>query len=463
MSRHLWRAIAVLTVLTLALAACGNSKKDAGDSGTTTTTTAAGGSTATTAKGGGEANRNTFKSISGVPGVTDTQITYAMIGTKSNNLLGNCIFDCYLAGIKAYFAYRNSEGGIYGRKLVVGQQLDDELGQNQVRALEVTSGKKAFGVFEATLLASGWGDLDKAGLPAYAWGINAAEAANRSRIFPSLVLGCIDCTGRRVPYMARLAGAKRVAAIGYGVNESSKACTNATAKSVEMYSAETGAELAYTNADLKFGLPNGIGPEVSAMKRAGVDFISTCIDLNGMKTLGQELRRQGMQDVVLYHPNSYDQKFVASAGGIFEGDYVSVQFLPFEANTTGSALVSFLKWMKKQGSQPTELAMTGWINATLAFEGLLAAGPEFNQAKVTDATNAMTAFDADGLIQPIDWTTEHTPYTQATRGSVKGKECMTNVQVKSGKFVLVGDKNKPWLCWPDVSTKWSEPVPTSFG
>ena len=68
--------------------------------------------------------------------------------------------------------------------------------------------------------------------------------------------------------------------------------------------------MAYVNDNLAFGLPNGIGPEVTAMKDAGVDFVSTCIDLNGMKTLAQELQRQGMDDVVLYHPNTYNQQFV---------------------------------------------------------------------------------------------------------------------------------------------------------
>ena len=47
--------------------------------------------------------------------------------------------------------------------------------------------------------------------------------------------------------------------------------------------------------------------------------------------------------------------------------------------------------------------MVGWINATLAYEGLLAAGPDFDRDKVIAATNAMTDFDAGGLIEPVDW------------------------------------------------------------
>ncbi len=457
MSRTLRRGLAALSILTLVASACGNSKGESSP-----TTTPGSGGTATT--GGGEDDRDTFVAISGVPGVTDDEIAFAAIGTRTNNPLGNCVLDCYLDGIKAYFAFRNSEGGIYGRDLVIGQELDDALAQNQAKSLEVSSGDDAFGAFQATLLASGWGDLDAAGVPTYTWGIHSTEAANRSHIFPSFAIRCGDCTGRAVPYAVQQAGAKKVASLGYGISENSKVCTNSVADAIKLYTDDIGAEVAYVNDELAYGLGGGIGPQVSEMKNAGVDFIATCIDLNGMKTLAQELRRQGMDDVVLYHPNTYDQAFVTEAGDLFEGDFVTVQFLPFEADTSGTALEDFVTWMDAQGSQPTELAMVGWINATLAFDGLLAAGPDFDRDKVTAATNAMTAFDAGGLIEPLDWTTAHEPYTQATRDEGgDSRECTALVRVEDGVFVTVAPPETPWLCWPGDDLAWSEPEPTSFG
>lgn len=446
----------MLFVLSVAAAACGNSGDD---SGGPTTTDAEPGTTAPDGAG----DRDTFVEITGVPGVTDDEIAYAAIGTRTNNPLGTCLFDCYLDGVKAYFAFRNSEGGIYGRDLVLAQELDDELGQNQVRALEVTSSDNVFGAFQATLLASGWGDLDAAGVPTYVWGIHATEAANRSNIFPSIAIRCADCTGRAVPFAVKTAGASRVASLGYGVSENSKVCAQTIKASIDLYGGDIDAEMAYLNDDLDFGLSSGIGPEVTAMKEAGVDFIATCIDLNGMKTLAQELVRQGMEDVVLYHPNTYNHQFVEEAGGIFEGDFVSVQFLAFESESSGSALGDFLTWMDKQGSEPSELAMVGWLNASLAFEGLLAAGPDFDRAKVLSATNAMTDFDAGGLIEPIDWTEAHVPYTQETRSVDTGDECTVLVRVEDSAFVTVGPEDRPWLCWDGEDLSWSEPTPTSFG
>ena len=97
MSRTLRRAIAVLTILILAASGCGNSGDDDDASGDD-------GATDDAAEPSGEEERDTFVSLDGVPGVTDDEITFAAIGTRSNNPLGTCILDCYLQGIEAYFA-----------------------------------------------------------------------------------------------------------------------------------------------------------------------------------------------------------------------------------------------------------------------------------------------------------------------------------------------------------------------
>ena len=456
MSRTLRQAIAALSILVLTASACGNSGDD--DSSPDPTDDA----TDDASGPSGEEERDTFVEISGVPGVTDDAINYAAIGTRTGNPLGTCLLDCYIDGIEAYFAFRNSEGGIFGRDLVLSEDLDDALGNNQARSLEVVSNDEVFGAFQATLLASGWVALDDAGVPTYAWGIHATEAANRPHIFPSTVIQCADCTGRAVPYLAQLAGLSKVASLGYGVSENSKVCTNNNAAAVELYADDTDTEVVYVNDELAYGLAGGIGPEVTTMKEAGVEIIATCMDLNGMKTLAQELSRQGMDDVVLLHPNTYNQAFVKEAGDLFEGDYVSVQFLPFEADSEGTALADFLEWMEETGSEPTELAMAGWINATLAFEGLLAAGPEFDRDKVTAATNAISGFTAGGLLEPIDWATAHTPFTNDTRPGDADDECSAVVQVVDGEFETVAPPETPWLCFPP-GTDWAEPEPTSFG
>ena len=453
MSRVVRRSAAALAVLALAATACGNSE----EGGSSATTAPPDDATATTAATG---DRDTFVAIEGVPGVSDDAINFAIIGTRSNNPLGTCILDCYRDGIDAYFAYRNSEGGIYGRDLVVGEELDDALSQNQVSALQVISDGNSFGVFSATLAASGWGDLDAAGVPTWVWGINANEQAGRQHIFGSLGTPCIECTGRSVPWAVQQLGGTRVAALGYGISENSHQCAEAVGASMGLYGEDVGAEVAYLNPDLDFGLPNGIGPEVTTMKEAGVDFIAMCLDLNGAKTLAQELDRQGMGDVPMYHPNTYDQQFVAAADGVFDGDVVTVGFRPFEADAEGTPLADFQHWMEETGSEQTELAMVGWINADLAFQGLLAAGPEFDRASVVAATNRMEGYTASGLTIPIDWTRQHSPQSEEARHP--GLECTALVRVVDGAFEVMGSAQEPWMCWDNEDRTWSDPEPEAF-
>lgn len=139
-------------------------------------------------------------------------------------------------------------------------------------------------------------------------------------------------------------------------------------------------DMAYVNDDLPFGLPNGIGPEVTAMKKAGVDFVISCWELNGAKTVEQELERQGMGDVQL-NSNQYDAAFVADADGLFDGAILRVPFRPFESASEG-ALATYKKWMKETDAKLTEVSMYGWINADLAYQGLKAVGPDLDRAKV---------------------------------------------------------------------------------
>jgi hypothetical protein len=301
-------------------------------------------------------------------------------------------------------------------------------------------------------------------MPLYVWNIHPAESADEA-VFGHTGVLCITCTRRYNPYVIELAKARKIGILGYGVSENSKLSAGATRDSIEKYSDDIGgAEVAYFNDDIAFGMPNGIGPEVTAMKDAGVDLVTASIDLNGMKTLAQELERQGMGDVPMLHPNTYDQAFVKEAGDLFEGDYVFVISRPFEAESAGSQLETFTKWMEETGSEITEISLYGWINADTAYEGIKAAGEDFDRAKVIAASNEkLTEYTAGGLIPPIDFSRQHEAPTEEDPVTHGGPyECGAFLKVEDGEFEVVGDKAKPWNCWSTESTGWSEPEHLNF-
>lgn len=443
---HRRRLLAVAGAVVLILAGCGNSSEEGGDDGAGSGVTEGGPS-----------------SSGDVPGVTDGEIRFSAIGVRSNNPLGTCVLDCYVDGIEAYFAFRNSEGGALDHELVLSEVLDDELSNNQARALDVLSADDTFATFNATQIASGWADFAEAGVPLYVWGIHFEEMAGQESIFGYSGVRCASCTSRPQVYAGTMRDATKVAALGYGVSEASKQCAVAADASVDLYGDEADMEMGYLNENLEFGLPNGIGPEVTAMKEADVDFIIGCLDLNGMKTLAQELERQGMGDVPMLHSNTYDAAFVAEAGDLFEGDIVSVGFRPFEADPGDSQLGDFLEWMEETGSEVSELAMVGWINADTAYQGIVAAGDGFDRASVIEATNEMTEYTAGGLVVPIDWSRQHEAPTEddpATNGYAQ--ECNAYVEVVDGAFELIGEADAPFFCWDGTDREWAEPTATEF-
>ena len=108
--------------------------------------------------------------------------------------------------------------------------------------------------------------------------------------------------------------------------------------------------------------------------------------------------------------------------------------------------------------------MVGWINADLAYRGILEAGEDFDRESVITATNEMTEYTASGLTQPVDWSRQHEPRTDedpATHGPEH--DCIALVEVADGgQFEVVGDAAAPWHCWPGDTLDWSEPEPMNF-
>ena len=75
----------------------------------------------------------------------------------------------------------------------------------------------------------------------------------------------------------------------------------------------------------------------------------------------------------------------------------------------------------------------------------------------------VTDFNAGGLIEPIDWTEAHTPYTQDTRDEDSSDECTVLLKVEGGEFSTVAPPETPWICWSQTDLAWAEPEPTTFG
>ncbi len=254
------------------------------------------------------------------PGVTADTIRVGGVASITNAL--QAPYGDIFKGVKAYFAMVNSEGGIYGRRLEVVSERDDQMTQNlrETQAL-LTEDNVFAAVGLATIFDfSGATELEKAGIPSFGWNINADW--NKPNLFGNVGALCLGCSGVEAPWIARQLHRTTVGVLAYNVDDSKK-CAEGLKKSFDEFPS---AKVGFYTDSLTFGQPD-LSVEVSKMKDAKVDLIMTCMDTNGVLTVAKEARKQGL-DTIQYLPNGYDQAFMKANGQFFEGSIVRVPFGP---------------------------------------------------------------------------------------------------------------------------------------
>jgi hypothetical protein len=388
------------------------------------------------------------------PGVTDTEIRVGGVASKTNPL--GVDYSSTFDGVKAYFNMVNSskERGIYGRKLRLTSQRDDQVGMGRQEVQGLISEDDVFAVVPvAVLLFTGADLLAQAGVPTFGLNMNPEFGSEQGPGAPNLFgdkgsFLCFTCASQQVPWLAKQLKAKKVGVLAYQSPQSSE-CAKGWQASFEKYPT---AKVEFLDTSLTFGVTDVSG-DVSQMNDKGVDLVVSCMDINGTLTLAKEMKKQGL-DAVQFLPDTYNQKFIEENARFFEGSYTETVFTPFEVKQKPRGLKDFQKWMKKGGFEQNDKSLVGWMNADLFYQGLAAAGPEFTRQKVVDAINKMTDYRAGGLLPGIDWTIAH------TQNPPQG--CGVMLKIRSGKFVpTFGKPDTPFVCFqadPLPDTLQSKPT-----
>jgi len=346
---------------------------------------------------------------------------------------------------------------------------DDQLSQNAREVEAILDQDNVFAVLPIATIASfsGAKKLEAAKIPTFGWGIND-EWGGPPNFFGHLGALCNGsaCPGITVPWVMHKLGKHKVGILGYNV-PSSADCVDGLKSSFDKYGKSAKAKIVYTDKALSFGVTD-LSTDVKNMVDNGVDFVTTCMDTNGVLTLAKEMRQQGLQ-ATQYLPNGYDQAFMKKNGGFFENSVVITQIAPIETKPPFPALKNYVKFMKKQGKPLTENAEIGWVNADNFVTGLKLAGPNFTQQKLIDGLNTETAFTDNGMIVPINWTYQHND-PRAPDGTVNPKyanpySCGSTLRVRNGEFVpLKTPPGLPWICTTGVNppTLTKTPVYRTF-
>lgn len=413
------RVVAALMVFGLVAAACSNSSGD--DSGSSS----------------GSGNGDEVSTVD-QPGVTDTEIKVGGVVTLTGNPIGSDLGGLN-DGVEAYFEMINSEGGIYGRDLVLADKRDDALVNNTQEVQALVQSDVFAAIPMGTFVFTGADILAESGIPAFGWNVNE-EWTGPENLFEQEGALCFDCAGPGVPWIAQELGKERLAVLAYNVAQSS-GCAEGLQNSFEQWPS---AEVAFVDTSLAYGTVD-FSAQVQQMVDADVDMVTTCMDQNGVLNLAREMRRQGL-DAVQYLPNAYDHAFMDEYGEFFEGSYVRTSFAPLETEPQPEGLANYLEWMDTTGKPVNEYSLIGWIDADMFVTGLELAGEDFTQQKVIDALNEETQFTAHGILEGLDWTLQHQDPTEP--GNRPNPECAALSIIEDGEFVpAFTEEGKPFTCF----------------
>jgi ABC-type branched-subunit amino acid transport system substrate-binding protein len=401
---------------------------------------------------------------SGRPGVTSTEIQVGGLASPVSVL--NVPYVDGFDGVNAYFDKINKAGGVYGKKLKLVAQLDDQgAPSGNIRAVRsLVEEKKVFAVLPVmTNSFAGGSYLASKNIPTFGINVDAGWCgtnAEGQKIQDDVINNgiftdqcprqslfgekgsflCFSCASIAPAYIAQQEHLTKGAIFTYTA-PSSVACSKGTEQSFKEY----GIDLVYEDKSLEFGFSD-VSSDVQAMKDKGVQFVATCMDFGGAFKISQGLKQAGVSDVVFYAPEGYRDDVIKKYGKQLNNWFFGLSFADWQSKKSNlpTGTREYLAAMKKRGVSPSEQSQAGWINAALFVEGLKKAGKDFTQQSVIDAINSIPDFTADGMVPPQNWTATgdgHGPGHAA---------CTAYVEAVNGKFVpRYGKPGQPFVCFQD--------------
>jgi branched-chain amino acid transport system substrate-binding protein len=349
-------------------------------------------------------------------------------------------------GCQARVGRENSKGGVNGRKVDVEYVDDQSGGANKTAAQDLVQNKHVFMVVNNSsfaFLTYQW--LLDNGIPQVNGGYDGTYygTEGNENVISALgnVVAASGVTYDGLPKVMKAMGAKKVAALAYGISASS----TAAAENLQKYAVpEVGLEAVYTNTTVDFGSTD-VGPQVLGIKNAGADAVYLPLVAGSNIAVVQGLAQNGVKMKSTVLATGYGQPMLDQPVSKTFGPEVvmATGFAPVELKT--KATKQFQADLKKYGGYtgvPDFGMYTGYITCDLALVGLKNAGNPPKRADFAPNLRKLGTYDQAGLAcRPIDISLE-------TYGQASKTACGWYVQVKDGKFVLFPPKGKssktPW-------------------
>lgn len=373
------------------------------------------------------------------PGVTAKEIKLGYIYPATG--VAASISKNGIRGFEARIKAQNAVGGCNGRKITYETADDGSSAQNLTAAKDLVENKNVLAVVNQSPFAFlSYRYLLEQGVPMIGAGTDGTyyQQKGNENILSSGGNGVLfgDVIYDTAARAAKMAGAKKVAALAYGQASSSVA----SAKAFMNYAVPgVGLEPVYTNTAIDFGTPD-VSPAVLGIKNAGADAVYLPMAAATNIAVVQGLQQNGVDMKASLLGTGYGQDFLDSpaANGFPSSAYFLIGYKPVELKT--AATKKFQADLKKYAGftgVPDFGVYNGYIIADLLIKGCENAGKNLTRQGLVDGVHAVGKYDQAGLAcQPVDVGLEG-------RGHASKTSCGYFLQVKDGKFVLFPKSGKP--------------------
>jgi branched-chain amino acid transport system substrate-binding protein len=378
-------------------------------------------------------------------GVTDNSIKIGFIYSKTgvaSSTAGKSDLGC-----KARVGRENKAGGVNGRKLDVTYVDDASSGQNLTAAQDLVQNKRVYLLINDSafaFLTYRWAlDNDVAYIGGGFDGTHYGQAGNEKLISalgnsgPDLSV-TFDTTGK----IMKALGGTKVAAVGYGISQSSSLGAKLTA---DVVAPAVGMEGVYTNTTVDFGTTD-VSPVVLGIKNSGADAAYYTMNANTNLAIAAGLLQNGVKMKAQLMATGYGEDLLKQPVAKQIGtDVIMMQlWAPVELKT--AATKRFQADLSKYADYtgvPDFGIYTGYISCDLATLGLKAQGKNLDPAAWSDTLrNKVGEYNVgDGL------GCRTTYLTPETFGKASAEWCTWALYVKDGKFRVLRPKGSKETFW----------------
>jgi branched-chain amino acid transport system substrate-binding protein len=376
-------------------------------------------------------------------GVTDDAVKIGFIFSKTGVASATTMLSDL--GCKARVARENANGGVNGRKIEVEYVDDQSSNANLTGAQDLVQNRRVYMIVNNSAFAFvtyRW--LLDNDIPVIGGGYDGTYYGTPGNE------GVISGLGNQAPVtgvttdvsakIMKHLGAKKVAALGFGISPSS---SNA-AKSFNQYAVPAvGLDAVYTNTSVDFGTTD-VGPLVLGIKNSGADAAFYAMVANTNLAIVQGLAQSGVDMKANVMATGYGQQLLDQpiADQLGRTVIFTQTWQPVELKSKATKrLQADLKRYADYSGVPDFGIYTGYTDCDLAITGLKAQGDDLDRSTYADAIRDLGQVNPAGLgCQPLKLGLD-------TFGKASPESCSYAMYVDGGKFRLLEPKGTGKPFW----------------